>query len=70
MAMEWCCAKCGLSATADDWTLLVAMGWRTTPDNEFRCAICARQEALRFASDVMPASARARRVPRRSRTAP
>jgi hypothetical protein len=39
--MEWTCAKCGRTARAEDWTLLLSLGWRTTPDNEFRCATCA-----------------------------
>ena len=41
--MEWTCAKCGQVAKAEDWTLLLSMGWRITPDDEFRCVICAKR---------------------------
>jgi len=42
--MQWTCAKCGQTASADDWPLLLSIGWRTTPDNEFRCSMCAKKE--------------------------
>jgi hypothetical protein len=45
--MEWCCARCGLSARADDWALLLSMGWRERLDGEPRCAICVKKEAAR-----------------------
>jgi hypothetical protein len=41
--MEWTCAKCGQVAKTDDWTLLLSMGWRITPEDEFRCVICAKR---------------------------
>lgn len=47
--MEWTCAKCGQVAKAEDWTLLVSMGWRITPDDEFRCVLCAKRTAAREA---------------------
>jgi hypothetical protein len=41
--MQWTCAKCGQSEKATDWTVLVAVGWRTTPENEFRCSACTKK---------------------------
>lgn len=41
--MEWTCAKCGQVAKAEDWTLLLSMGWRITQDDEFRCVLCAKR---------------------------
>lgn len=46
--MEWCCSKCGLAATADDWSLLLSMGWRVVAGGEMRCVICVRKEPERF----------------------
>lgn len=46
--MEWCCAKCGIAATADDWLLLLSMGWRMAAGGEMRCVICLRKEPERF----------------------
>jgi len=48
--MEWTCAKCGQTARAEDWTLLLSLGWRITPDNEFRCVICAKKPPEKAAS--------------------
>ena len=42
--MEWCCAKCGLTATADDWALLVSMGWRAVSASDLRCVLCVKRE--------------------------
>ncbi len=41
--MEWTCAKCGQIAKAADWTLLLSMGWRITPADEFCCVVCAKR---------------------------
>lgn len=41
--MEWTCAKCGQMAKAADWTLLLSMGWRITPADEFYCVVCAKR---------------------------
>lgn len=46
--MEWCCSKCGLAATADDWSLLSSMGWRAVAEGDLRCVICVRKEPERF----------------------
>lgn len=46
--MEWCCAKCGIGATADDWSLLMSMGWRVAATGEMRCTMCVRKEPQRF----------------------
>jgi hypothetical protein len=54
--MQWTCAKCGQTATANDWPLLVSMGWRTTPENEFRCSICAKKEPARVGEGELRAS--------------
>jgi len=45
--MEWTCARCGQVAKAADWTLLVSMGWRITPEDEFRCVVCAKRATAR-----------------------
>jgi hypothetical protein len=45
--MEWCCAKCGLTATADDWALLLSMGWRMIAAGELRCVLCVKRESER-----------------------
>ena len=42
--MEWCCAKCGLTATADDQALLLCMGWRVIAGGEMRCVLCVKRE--------------------------
>lgn len=46
--MEWCCAKCGLTATADDWSLLLSMGWRVVANGEMRCVICVKKDPARL----------------------
>lgn len=47
--MEWTCARCGQVAKAADWTLLLSMGWRITPDDEFCCVVCAKRLVSRSA---------------------
>jgi hypothetical protein len=65
--MEWCCAKCGLAATADDWSLLLSMGWRIVAGGEMRCVLCVRKEPERFHSGarVVPLDAARERRGRR-----
>lgn len=46
--MEWCCSKCGFAVTADDWSLLLSMGWRVVDGGETRCVICVRKESERL----------------------
>jgi len=55
--MEWTCAKCGQMAKAADWTLLLSMGWRITPADEFYCVVCAKR-LLSRASFQGPSTAR------------
>ena len=50
--MEWCCAKCGLTATADDWALLLSMGWRAVTASELRCVLCVKREPERVRSSL------------------
>jgi hypothetical protein len=52
--MEWCCPKCGLTVTADDWSLLVAMGWRSIAADEVRCVLCVKREPERMRPRVVP----------------
>lgn len=60
--MEWCCSKCGLTATADDWSLLLSMGWRVVEGGEMTCVLCVRKEPERARANVLDIdSARERR---------
>lgn len=33
-----------MSVTADDWSLLVSMGWRMVAGDEVRCVLCVKRE--------------------------
>jgi hypothetical protein len=64
--MEWTCARCGQVARAADWTLLLSMGWRITPDDEFRCVVCAKRMLAR--ASFHPLSAKSDTAARRQAT--
>jgi len=40
--MEWSCSRCGQTASASDWHLLLAIGWKLDESGNCICVMCHR----------------------------